>query len=87
MRRDVLDLRAFYATPLGRAARVMLARKVEEAWGDTRGLDANEAFAKAHGFGGTPVIVRPSDGAVIEGYRPAAALRAFLTAAPSNPKG
>ena len=39
MRRDVLDLRAFYATPLGRAARVMLARKVEEAWGDTRGLD------------------------------------------------
>ena len=48
---------------------------------------ANEAFAKTHGFGGTPVIVRPSDGAVIEGYRPAAALRAFLTAAPSNPKG
>ncbi|MBU4434739.1 MAG: class I SAM-dependent methyltransferase [Alphaproteobacteria bacterium] len=39
MRRDVLDLRAFYATPLGRAARQMLARKVEEAWGDTRGLD------------------------------------------------
>jgi len=39
MRRDVLDLRAFYATPLGRAARLMLARKVEEAWGDTRGLD------------------------------------------------
>ncbi|MBP8081528.1 MAG: thioredoxin fold domain-containing protein, partial [Arenimonas sp.] len=54
---------------------------------DTSGLDANEAFAKAHGFGGTPVIVRPSDGAVIEGYRPASALRAFLTAAPSNPKG
>jgi SAM-dependent methyltransferase len=39
MRRDVLDLRAFYATPLGRVARVMLTRKVEEAWGDTRGLD------------------------------------------------
>lgn len=55
---------------------------------DTRGLDANEAFAKAHGFNGTPVIVRPADGAVIEGYRDAAALRAFLTAAPStNPKG
>ena len=46
---------------------------------DTRGLDANEAFAKAHGFNGTPVIVRPSDGAVIEGYRDAAALRAFLS--------
>lgn len=46
---------------------------------DTSGLDANEAFAKAHGFGGTPVIVRPSDGAVLEGFRPAAALRAFLS--------
>jgi thiol:disulfide interchange protein DsbC len=49
---------------------------------DTSGLDANEAFAKAHHFGGTPVIVRPSDGAVLEGYRPAAALREFLTAQP-----
>jgi len=39
MRRDVLDLRAFYATPLGRAAREMLGRKVAEAWGDARGLD------------------------------------------------
>lgn len=48
---------------------------------DTRGLDANEAFAKAHGFGGTPVIVRPSDGAVLEGFRPAAALRTFLSGA------
>ena len=57
---------------------------------DTRGLDANEAFAKAHGFSGTPVLVRPSDGAVIEGYRDAAALRAFLNIAPSpvaSPKG
>lgn len=52
---------------------------------DTRGLDANEAFAKAQGFSGTPVIVRPSDGAVLEGYRPAAALRAFLTASTSQP--
>jgi SAM-dependent methyltransferase len=39
MRRDVLDLRAFYATPLGRAARLMLARKVDEAWGGVQGLD------------------------------------------------
>ena len=52
---------------------------------DTRGLDANEAFAKANGFNGTPVIVRPSDGAVLEGYRDAAALRAFLS--PTQPKG
>ncbi len=46
---------------------------------DTSGLDANEAFAKANGFMGTPVIVRPSDGAVLEGYRPAHVLRAFLS--------
>lgn len=45
---------------------------------DTSGLDTNEAFAKTNGFGGTPVLVRPSDGAVIEGYRPASELRAWL---------
>ena len=36
-----------------------------------KGLDANEAFAKANGFNGTPVLVRASDGAVLQGYRPA----------------
>lgn len=53
---------------------------------DTKGLNANEAFAKAHGFGGTPVIVRPSDGAVLEGYRAGPELKAFLmsTAAPTK---
>lgn len=44
---------------------------------DTRGLDANEAFARRHGFMGTPVVVR-ADGAVIEGYRPAPVLAAWL---------
>lgn len=39
MRRDVLELRRFYATPLGRAAREMIRRKVEEAWSDVHGLD------------------------------------------------
>jgi SAM-dependent methyltransferase len=39
MRRDVLELRQFYASPMGRAAREMLTRKVLEAWGDARGLD------------------------------------------------
>lgn len=39
MRRDVLDLRAFYATPLGGAVRSLVARKIGEAWGDGRGLD------------------------------------------------
>ena len=39
MRRDVLELRQFYATPLGRAAREMVSRKVLETWGDARDLD------------------------------------------------
>jgi len=39
MRRDVLELRQFYASRLGRAAREMVGRKVLEAWGDAHGLD------------------------------------------------
>src|SRR5579871_1618143 len=39
MRRDVLDLREFYAGPLGGAARQMVSRKVAEAWGSLAGLD------------------------------------------------
>ena len=33
MRRDVIELRRFYAGPLGRAARDMLGRKLAETWG------------------------------------------------------
>jgi SAM-dependent methyltransferase len=39
MRRDVLELREFYAQPLGRAARELLGRKVGEVWGDAAGMD------------------------------------------------
>ena len=39
MRRDVLELRQFYASDLGRAARAMVERKLVEAWGDAHGLD------------------------------------------------
>lgn len=39
MRRDVLELRQFYASPLGKIARQMVARKLSQAWGDGRGLD------------------------------------------------
>lgn len=39
MRRDVLELRSFYASPRGRAAREMVGGKLAEAWGDPRGLD------------------------------------------------
>ncbi len=49
---------------------------------DVSGLDANEAFARASGFSGTPVIVR-SDGAVLEGYRPKDFLAKWLAGAKS----
>ena len=44
---------------------------------DTGGLDANEAFARAHGFTGTPVLVR-EDGAVLLGFRPREFLENWL---------
>jgi len=50
MRRDVLDLRQFYAGPLGQAAREMVSRKVAEAWGGLSGLDL-----LAHGYA-TPFL-------------------------------
>lgn len=49
-----------------------------------QGLDANEAFAKKHGFAGTPVLVRAGDGAVLHGYRDAATIRRFVDAAPAE---
>ena len=39
MRRDVIELRDFYATRLGAAAREMVSRKVWEAWEGCAGLD------------------------------------------------
>ena len=39
MRRDVRDLREFYAQPLGVAVRETLTRKVLETWGDAPGVD------------------------------------------------
>ncbi|MDP3674690.1 MAG: DsbC family protein [Novosphingobium sp.] len=53
-----------------------------EATCDTSGLDANERFARAHGFTGTPVIVR-SDGAVLQGFRSKEVLVAWLNGAKS----
>ncbi len=49
---------------------------------DTSGLDENEAFARAHGLNGTPVIVR-SDGAVLEGFKPKPLLAQWLKGAKS----
>ncbi|MEO8925726.1 MAG: methyltransferase domain-containing protein [Caulobacteraceae bacterium] len=39
MRQGVLDLRGFYASPLGRAARRIISRKIAQAWGGLGGLD------------------------------------------------
>ena len=47
---------------------------------DTSALDANETFARDHGFSGTPVLVR-KDGAVLEGFRPRDVLETWLRGA------
>jgi SAM-dependent methyltransferase len=39
MRRDVLELREFYASPLGRAARTLIGRRIDEAWDSAGALD------------------------------------------------
>jgi SAM-dependent methyltransferase len=39
MRRDVLELRQFYSTPLGQATRGLLSRQLAEAWGGAGRLD------------------------------------------------
>ncbi|MEM6409961.1 MAG: DsbC family protein [Pseudomonadota bacterium] len=49
---------------------------------DTSGLDANETFARQHGFNGTPVIVR-EDGAVVHGYRPRDFLESWINGSAS----
>ena len=70
--------KALHAAYAGRAASVPSDCDVGEA------LDANEAFARANGFAGTPVVVRASDGAVLHGYRDAATLRKFANAKPGG---
>ena len=78
--RDVAN-RVLCAKDRARAVRAAYAQEpVQSGQCDTSGLDENEAFAKRHGFTGTPVLVR-SDGAVLEGYRPKAALIAWLKGA------
>ena len=53
MRRDVLELRQFYASDLGKAARAMVVRKVAEAWGDARDMDVLAlGYATPSGRGG-----------------------------------
>jgi thiol:disulfide interchange protein DsbC len=75
--------RVYCAKDRVRALRSAYAGEVPpEATCDTSGLDANERFAKANGFTGTPVIVR-SDGAVLHGYRPREFLVAWLKGAKS----
>lgn len=72
--------KALHAAYAGRAPSAPANCDVGEA------LDTNEAFARANGFAGTPVIVRASDGAVLHGYRDAATLRKFANAKPGGRK-
>lgn len=58
MRQDISDLAAFYASPLGQAARDMTLRKVLESWGDCAGQEVLGA-----GYA-TPVLSALSDRAI-----------------------
>lgn len=76
-----LSNRVYCAKDKPRALRAAYAgAEVAPATCDTSGLDANENFARTHGFSGTPVLVR-SDGTVLEGYRPRAVLETWLKGA------
>jgi thiol:disulfide interchange protein DsbC len=54
---------------------IRTSQRIKRAACDTGGLDANEAFARAHGFTGTPVLVR-EDGAVLLGFARASSSKA-----------
>ena len=59
MRRDVVELRQFYAGALGAAAREMIGRKVGEGWGDLHGLDVLVlGYATPFVSGGHPYVRR-----------------------------
>lgn len=78
-----LSERVYCASDKHRAVKAAYAGEpLAPAKCDTSGLDANERFARARGFTGTPVIVR-SDGAVLEGYRPKEFLAQWLKEARS----
>jgi len=78
-----LSDRVYCAKDRVRALRLAYAGETPPAAScDTSGLDANERFARAHGFTGTPVIVR-SDGAVLQGFRSREVLVAWLKGAGS----
>ena len=78
-----LSDRVYCAKDRVRALRLAYAGETPaQASCDTSGLDANERFARAHGFTGTPVIVR-SDGAVLHGFRSKEVLVAWLKGARS----
>ena len=78
-----LSERVLCAKDRVRALRLAYAGETPaEASCDTSGLDANERFARTHGFTGTPVIVR-SDGAVLQGFRSKEVLVDWLKGAKS----
>lgn len=52
-------------------------RDVDIANCDTRGLEANDRFAKSHGFKSVPIMVR-DDGSVMEGSQPKLILESWI---------
>jgi SAM-dependent methyltransferase len=83
MRQGVLELREFYASPLGEAVRRMVSRKIVEAWGEAVGVDVDVlALGYATPFldalRGKRVLAAMPAGQGAEVWPAAGANRAFL---------
>lgn len=74
MRREVEDLRAFYASPLGGMVREAVGGRLAETWGDVRGLDVlalGYATPFVHGWGAARrVVAAMPDGQGVDPWPP-----------------
>ena len=90
MRQGVLDLRAFYASPLGRVTRQMISRKIIEAWRDIAGLDIlalgyATPFVDAFGVRARRVVAAMPAGQGVEAWPAGARNLACLVDEPALP--
>jgi len=90
MRQDISDLAAFYASPLGQAARDMATRKIRETWGETRDLEILGAgyalpYLEALSEGAGRAVAAMPSGQGADAWPPGRRSRAVLTAEDALP--
>ena len=90
MRQDISDLSAFYASPLGQAARDMATRKIRETWGATRDLEMLGAgyavpYLEALSEGAGRAVAAMPSGQGADAWPPGRRNRAVLTAEDALP--